>query len=285
MNTINHHINPFSDHFHQSLQDFKSLSLSKKVSAVAAAILGALVTPYLLCIGAIATFQLAVKWLKPGDCLKENTQNNISGINRHVNRRAQQIAELERLLHLTPDERLENAVAQGYRNLTPEISSGFSGMGFQINGYRTYQGKFVDGQQQGHGIMFSTGYRGITRFIYKGEMADNNKNGHGLEVSADRSWYEGEFVKNYYQGKGTFRLEKESVTFTGNFKRGYPDGDVKITWDCGDRFEGTGKLTKDFNRYQFKGHGILTTSTGESVQDPLTITFDDGYTVQLQTNR
>jgi len=77
MQTINNYCNPFSSHFRQSVEDYKSLSLPRKVAAVAAAIFGAIATPYLLCVGGVALFQLAVKWLKPGEIAAAEKASNL----------------------------------------------------------------------------------------------------------------------------------------------------------------------------------------------------------------
>jgi len=83
MQTINNYCNPFSSHFRQSVEDYKSLSLPRKVATVAAAIFGAIATPYLLCVGGVALFQLAVKWLKPGEIASaDKTSNHTQNTNQ-----------------------------------------------------------------------------------------------------------------------------------------------------------------------------------------------------------
>jgi len=117
MQSINNYCNPFSSHFRQSVEDYKSLSLPRKVAAVAAAIFGAIATPYLLCIGGIALFQLAVKWLKPGEiAAADKTSNHTQDTNQIV------LSPEEFIDRLDSGEALPNNIrVNGSLNLTHRL--------------------------------------------------------------------------------------------------------------------------------------------------------------------
>jgi hypothetical protein len=67
-------------------------------------------------------------------------------------------------------------------------------------------------------------------------------------VPALKGDYKGHCVKGKAEGTGT---ATGIDTYTGNFKKGYPDGQGKYTWKNGDTFEG------EWKQGLFHGEGVL----------------------------
>ncbi len=275
LNTINHHINPFSNHFRQSVEDFRSLSLCKKIAAVAAAVFGAVATFYLLGIGGVATFQLAVKWLQTH---KAGVQDADGSSETALNKaRNQKVSELRRMLQLNHEGRKRKAVEQGFTVITD--STGFSGEGFLQGGRITYQGDYVDGHLQGKATIFYPNlYSDTSRKIYQGDMENDLKHGKGM-VATDHWWIEGEYVNGFLNGKGTLRSDLDAFTCSGDFVDGEPDGDVNILWDSGGRYTGSGKLTFVEVDPSFIGNGTLTSISGMKFEGDIQIRiYNDRFT-------
>ncbi len=259
MQSINHYCNPSTNHFRQTLQDFQSLNLSKKIVAVAAAVFGALTTPFLLCLGGIALFQLAVKWLKTGSGAMGNVQNPLFAAHPNTASRAQRIGELRSMMRLDSSEHLDHAVEQGYTVLSRDNIDGFTGKGFYVQPNRIIQGEFVNGQGKGKGIIFYAANNRRAHGIYEGDIAEKPK-GRAIEVT-EHTWYEGGFDRLHH-GKATLRNDRHQATYSGNFSNGMIDGETSIRWDTGDLFSGNGQLTLLINDYTFEGDGILTSASG-----------------------
>ena len=66
--------------------------------------------------------------------------------------------------------------------------------------------------------------------VYKGLMKHGKANGYGVKTFSDGSCYEGDFVRDFYEGQGTFSHAMSASlkrVETGNWKRGeLVSGDV-----------------------------------------------------------
>ncbi len=278
MKIINNYCNPFSNQFRQSVTHFHDLSLSRKVAAVAAAVFGALATPFLLCIGGVALFQLAVKWLRPIQNGAANIQANSPTTNKRKETRNAKIEELRGKLALNLEERKREAVEQGYTVI--EDPTGFSGKGFfvaddiEIGGH-ILQGEFVDGEA--HGKLIVCPY-----LIDPNEVSSICENGFkngqpdGTSLSVTKSSWEEVVIKEFstndrtLNGKISGRNEAAGYYYTGEYKTPILDGKATIIWDTGERFVGSGKLI-----YQtFEGNGKLTLAAGMTFEGNIQIRMD-----------
>lgn len=238
MQAIHQYFNPLSFHYLESVQDFRSLSRLKKVIAVAAGIFGALLTPYLLCIGGVALFQLSVKWLKT-----ENTECVHSTdivVRTKVALREDKIAELNQLIRMSIEERERMAVEEGYLVVTQEdIDNRYTGKGFmRFEDGGTYQGEFLEGKFSGTGTHVFLN-PSLHLSCYRGGFLENERSGRGLLLySEEEGWYEGEFVNDVLLGRGTLRDNARGVTITGAFRGNKVHGIAKASFDNGDLYSG-----------------------------------------------
>jgi len=153
MQVVNNYCNPFVNQFRESVQEFRSLSMPKKVATVAAGVFGALATFYLLGAGGVALFQLSVKWLKTGQSVagEPKAEQIIKG--EQVSTREMKINRLKSLIYLSTEERIAKAEREGYQVLSEEDLAGFTGKGFYIEGDEIYQGEVRNGKPDGKGIL------------------------------------------------------------------------------------------------------------------------------------
>ncbi len=159
-----------------------------------------------------------------------------------------------------------------------------------------YVGSTYDDKPSGKGVLdFPEG-------TYEGEFVDGKRNGHGIETLLSGKKYEGNFQRNLYHGEGKLMLEDGSM-YIGHFDNGTYHGRGTLThtessysgeWNRGTYHgEGTyitpqgtykgqfyfnvqhghgtfadiygGKYTGKWRRGLREGHGILTTQDGSYV--------------------
>jgi hypothetical protein len=177
-----------------------------------------------------------------------------------------------------------------------------SGTGKYIPGYmgeatNIYDGTFVDGKLQGHGVWVNsddTSYvgewkdskhhgRGVRRtqtFTYDGDWVYNSKEGQGRLTTNTGHTYEGHFEKNEFHGPGKITYA-DGATLEGTFRSGkVHEGQgrwvsdlmaptfrtvLEGTWAEG-KLHGAGKVVSvdgfsyvgDFKEGKRHGHGVLT---------------------------
>ena len=64
--------------------------------------------------------------------------------------------------------------------------------------------------------------------FYMGEYSSNKKNGKGRLIFSDKSFYEGNFKNDDFDGYGTYKTKK--YVYEGQFLSGKKNGDGKITY-------------------------------------------------------
>lgn len=285
MNISFSYINPFSKEFRESMDDFKLLSVDKKVIVVASSIFGAMMTFFLLGLGGVALFQLTVKWLKSeggserqiDSCLSAPTFGKASSMQEE---RAQRLYEI-----LVEDDLAFESyvVAQGYSRLSNRvIQEGYTGRGYCIHATKSCRaGNFVGGMLEGNGIeKFRSEQTVIVNHIYEGNFLGGVPHGKGFFAYLnDRAWYQGDVSNGARSGRGTYRNPEKKITTSGEFFNGVPHGRAKVLHDDGSFVEGefvngivSGVATKKFSdgrkytgeflRGLINGHGTMTYPDG-----------------------
>ncbi len=163
------------------------------------------------------------------------------------------------------DSNTDNSVYTTKQSYNGAVYSGYINNLRQPNGKgtmkysdgREYTGDWVDGVQQGQGIMkYNNG-------IYEGEWYNGKRNGKGTYTWKDGKKYEGSYVDDVREGKGVFSgwvdlTNGYSGTYYGESKNDQFDGSGYFLFDNGDMFDGiykenlywTGIYTKkDGTRY------------------------------------
>lgn len=278
MQAIDNYFNPFSDHFRESIRNYCTLTLMRKVAAVAAAAFGALLTCYLLGFGGIFFFQLSVKWLQTGEAKAGDVGESVQRASIQMLSRRQVIEELERLNRLSPEERIREALEQGYTVLEEGEENGFTGKGLFMAERYSYQGAYVNGEWHGEGVYIVHSQPGESFGAYRGKFRNNRYSGKGIYFSQG-NWYEGMFANNCYEGRGTYRDELNGITLSGSYKNNMLNGDTRILWDPGDRFEGTGEMRQTVDGNAFEGRGVLLLESGTKIRGTFVITFNETESV------
>lgn len=126
-----------------------------------------------------------------------------------------------------------------WQNEAPHGKGGFSGR-------VVYRGEWVNGIKEGEGYIYYNNNN-----TYRGHFENGLRNGKGImRYQADKSYAEGNFVKNLLEGPGTYTLAS-GTSFSGNFIGSDFDGEVIGT-------DTEGKITY----YTFKdGKQVKDTST------------------------
>lgn len=120
------YFNPFSERCSQAWEDFKELSLEKKVIAIAAAVFGAILTPFFLFTGGVALFRLTVEWLKTTASVGEEQSSEVDDPPPATTFK----------LEVTDED----------------LRQGFTGEGvYRISDDQAYYGGFLNGQRHGSG--------------------------------------------------------------------------------------------------------------------------------------
>ncbi len=280
MQVVNHHFNPFSTRFRESVQSFQTLPLSRKVAAVALAVFGALMTFYLLCVGGIALFQLSVRWLKTSEGVEKADPVQQVKV-KIVQTREERVDELKRIMQLSAEERRREAEKRGYRILTDDNLSGYTGKGYHEDNSYVYQGEFVDGRRHGVGttIYFdSFGERPL--YVYCGEVVNGRHTGNNLHVHVNGEIYEGNTDEEKLRGNGFYSrgIDGFMMSIQGNFEKqdalneSNPyNGKISCSEQSKYCFEGQGIGNIFFcYGFAFKGSGKLT------VQSEMQVRCDDG---------
>ena len=74
--------------------------------------------------------------------------------------------------------------------------------------------------------------------IYFGQFKNGKKNGKGKINWSDNSYYEGEFVNNYYEGYGVYILMSKRKGYIGEWKEGKMNGFGVFFWADGRSYKG-----------------------------------------------
>jgi len=237
----NNYLNPFSEHFKHSVEKYHQLSVVKKVAAVAAGVFGALVTPFLLCSGGFALFQLTVRVLMP-TAIRGGSDRPTVKVSEGLVQVSNKVgtAELLRLLNMPSDDWQQWAERKGYTRVTNEnLIQGYTGKGYLICriGER-YLGDFVNGVFSGTGthIYLNQFYR---YSVYHGSYVEGKRSGFGCLLFGEfEGWYEGEFAEGRLSGTGTLYDGRRRVTIAGQFLRDYVHGRAEASFENGDLYSG-----------------------------------------------
>lgn len=208
---------------------------------MAAGVFGALVTPFLLCSGGFALFQLTVRVLTPtairggSDQPTLKTSENGNPISKKTER-----VELLRLLNMPADEWQQWAERKGYTRVTNEnLIQGYTGKGYLISRIgEWYLGDFVNGVYTGTGThIFPNQFHRYS--AYHGGFVEGKRSGFGCLLFGEfEGWYEGEFAEGRLSGTGTLCDGRRRVTIAGQFLRDYVHGRAEASFENGDQYSG-----------------------------------------------
>ena len=154
INTVYNYFNPNSERSLESADKFHKLTLIKKVAVVAATIFGAVITPFFLCLGGVALFQLSVKWLSHDEYPKISTAKlkNYTGAAKYIAPNGDEYTG-----------KFKNGLYHGWGELLEK-------------GGNIYAGNFVEGKKCGEGTYWVNG-----RVDYFGNWENDQKHGRGEE--------------------------------------------------------------------------------------------------------
>jgi hypothetical protein len=128
---------------------------------------------------------------------------------------------------------------QGYGEMTVLESNGTT---------RTYEGSFVNGKREGHGVEKST----RNRSTYVGAWFQNSRNGIGTEIVEGKGVYVGQWKDDLRHGTGVFKSSQPNKShYEGEWQYGLRHGRAMIRWNSGDTFECT------FVEGKMAGPGVL----------------------------
>ena len=108
----------------------------------------------------------------------------------------------------------------------------------------SYQGQWVDGKPNGHGISHSEGQYGD---VYEGCRVDGLRCGFGTLRCAGGEVYTGMFIADRYEGRGR-RFSSDGGGFEGSFKAGIEHGRGREFLPGGILFDGTWSWGKRHGR-------------------------------------
>ncbi|NOT92254.1 MORN repeat-containing protein [Ferruginibacter sp.] len=116
--------------------------------------------------------------------------------------------------------------------------------------YGGYTGEWKNGYKEGKGIYVASNY------TEDGEWKNGWLHGYAIYKNDNGERYEGYWVENSKEGKGTFTY-KNGEKYVGDWKKGDKDGFGVYTWPNGERYEGN--WVKNLK----SGKGTLTYQNGE----------------------
>ena len=116
-----------------------------------------------------------------------------------------------------------------------------------------YEGKFIDGQIFGKGIMKNK------NILYVGDFVENKKNGEG-ELSTNKIYYKGDFEDDKFSKNGILDFLIEGHRYEGEFKDNEITGMGIFKWKGGDIYEGS------FLKGNMHGYGKYISVTGQSYE-------------------
>lgn len=121
---------------------------------------------------------------------------------------------------------------------------------YYSGGNYTYEGHFVKGKRNGHGVLV----QGRSR--YEGEWKNNLRDGFGTQVYSYGARYVGYWRADKHHGEGTL-TENDGTVYEGKlFDMGAITGCGKVTYPNGDVYEGQVKFNKR------EGQGKITYKDG-----------------------
>jgi len=117
----------------------------------------------------------------------------------------------------------------------------------------TFTGCLRNGLRHGPGV-----FRSHTE-IYEGEWQDDVQHGTGRQMWNDGRFYEGEYVKGHFSGKGkmVWKTPKGDMCYEGEYLDDLKHGTGKFTWPDGRCYDG------EWQRGKRHGRGAYTTSRGD----------------------
>lgn len=179
-----------------------------------------MMTPFLFFSGAFALFQLAVKWLKPGD---DETADKVSDIAEATLLDPETKKALNgRGKLILPDGRVYEGTFRDGHRFEPQNSETFS----FPNG-DCLRGKYIDGLFTGTGkITLPSGD------VYEGDFINGKFTGQGKVTYSQGIVYEGNFVNWKPFGAGIVIFQNGEV-LNGTFNNGIQDGEGRLTFEDG----------------------------------------------------
>ena len=123
---------------------------------------------------------------------------------------------------------------------------------FWKNGNK-YEGKFVNDQMEGYGVMTYSKDSPNGESQHIGYYKENKKHGNGVFLWTDGTKYVGNFEDDLINGFGTNHFNKEDSRerYEGNFEKEKFQGQGKMFWKNGDFYFGSfannqplGEITK-----------------------------------------
>lgn len=103
-----------------------------------------------------------------------------------------------------------------------------------FQGY-TYTGEFENGKKHGKGTKIYDQTKGVMETKFVGIFKDGRMDGEGIMYRKDGSWQEGYFIDDKLQGKGKHHTPEGNIII-GEFYNGAPDGEMKIKYISGTKF-------------------------------------------------
>jgi hypothetical protein len=100
----------------------------------------------------------------------------------------------------------------------------------------SYKGHYSNGVRSGEGILVMDGKNGTTKYIYEGNFLNDKYNGKGTLTYNSMS-YTGDFVNGLMSGKGT-NLYPNGDKYVGNFVNGQWEGYGEYYWADGNYYKG-----------------------------------------------
>lgn len=138
-----------------------------------------------------------------------------------------------------------------------------------------YEGQWVDGKAQGHGVFVSrlSRYEGNwdadlkhgdgtetfdDKSVYTGQFKQGYRHGRGVLTWTDGSSYDGGWANNNMDGHGIFTW-RNGHTYTGRWHDNYMNGEGRYTWPDGTFYEG------QYVNNLKEGEGVFMNKDGEQV--------------------
>jgi hypothetical protein len=126
-----------------------------------------------------------------------------------------------------------------------------NGKGTKVYPNGEYIGEFLNGKENGKGILHSA-----PGFRYEGDFKNGEKTGRGIYNLPDGEKYEGEFIKGELNGKGKYYYLNGNV-YEGFWSRNKKEGQGTLLWADGSIYEG------EWLNGKRNGKGKLTFKNGD----------------------
>lgn len=117
---------------------------------------------------------------------------------------------------------------------------------------------------------------------YKGSWNDDQKEGFGVQINPNNTKYEGEWLANYYDGRGTLWIKKKKTyhrQYVGDWVRGNMEGQGVYYYEDDSVYKGGWIQNKKSGsgRYEYKNGDIYSGEWSNDLQDGFgTMSYADG---------